>query len=178
MNEVLLREGVVSCPGGVLQRVSFAYRYVVGYSGNPESGVESPSFSLVAASSRSSHTIFESAKFSARPYHWDRGEGGHPRNYSPPQHVDVATAIPLDDPVQLKLVFRNAGRNIHLQGAVGEGCDLGLYVEVSTSRGLNAQSTNDAPAQVTWNDDSADGRGTSWHFRCTAWHFPGNVERR
>ena len=133
LNEVLLRDGFVSRPGGVLQRVSFAYRYVVGYSGNPESGVESPSFSLVAASSRSSHTIFESAKFSARPYHWDRGEGGHPRNYSPPQHVDVATAIPLDDPVQLKLVFRNAGRNMHLQGAVGEGCDLGMHVEVSTS---------------------------------------------
>jgi len=32
---------------------------------------------------------------------------------------------------QLKILVQNNGRNMHLQGASGEGCDLNMSVEVT-----------------------------------------------
>eukprot|EP00930_Biecheleria_cincta_P079034 TRINITY_DN6669_c0_g1_i3.p1 TRINITY_DN6669_c0_g1~~TRINITY_DN6669_c0_g1_i3.p1 ORF type:complete len:499 (+),score=53.24 TRINITY_DN6669_c0_g1_i3:186-1499(+) len=126
-NNLLLKHGYICAKGGRLTGVRFAYRYVVGYSGNPGSGAPSPYFELRCAE----HVLYKSPGFEARPYHWDRGEGGDPKNYSAPIHVNVSGfEILIDHPVQLQIVCHNGGRNFHLQGAAGEGCNLDMQVEI------------------------------------------------
>ena len=105
--------------------VSLAYRTVVGYSGNAQP--PGPRFELVAApldgarrgdGSPSVSVLYSSPEFAARPYNYDAGLGGHPRNYSPAVRVVDApcdAALPAGG-LRLGIRFINGTRNVHLQG--------------------------------------------------------------
>ena len=105
--------------------VSLAYRTVVGYSGNEQP--PGPRFEIVAApldgarlgdGSASLHVLYASPEFPARPFHYDVGLGGHPRNYSPRVLVAEApcdVALPAAG-LRLGIRFWNGTRNVHLQG--------------------------------------------------------------
>lgn len=120
-----------------LVRARLSYRYVVGASGNLSA--IGPSFTLLArvlpataAAARAgtgedtdgladAHVLHQSPMFPARPFHYDRCEGGAPTNYSPPTVVDAAVsagvALPAGSRLAIGLLLRNAGRNFHLQAA-------------------------------------------------------------
>ena len=117
-------------PGGHITGICFFYRFVVGYSGNPESNSPGPSFSLVARDGERLHVLFRSPTFYPRPYCWD--DPGHPKNYSPvnPVHVTNLAVLSHND-VKLELVFDNQSRNMHLQGGEGEGCHLNLALFIA-----------------------------------------------
>jgi len=77
-------------------------------------------------------TLYSTPEFEARPYHFDRSEGGHSQNYSPVTRVnETSLQIPIDEPVELQLLFVNNGRNMHLQGLDCCTCDLGVVVVVT-----------------------------------------------
>ncbi|CAE8686972.1 unnamed protein product [Polarella glacialis] len=138
-NRLVLSAGRLrAAPGGAITRLSFSYRYVVGYSSWPDNGKKGPSFELVAFKETGERlqSIYASAEFAARPFCWDSGEGGHPKNYSSPVSVEVPLSIPLDEAVQLEILFTNNSRNMHLQGAEGEGCELQMEVQTRSGRGL------------------------------------------
>lgn len=137
VNELILKHGYFFASGGRLTGVRFAYRYVVGYSGNPGSGAPCPYFELRCGE----HVLYRSPDFEPRPYHWDRGEGGDPKNYSPPVNVNLTGLdIPVDEAVQLQIVCYNRGRNFHLQSASGEGCNLDMCVELQACNFSNGAS--------------------------------------
>ena len=129
-------------PGGArLLRVRFAYRVVVGYSGNQND--PGPRVELVArteldgdgdadaaAADAALHVLFASAPFPARPWHYDASLGGAPDNYCPPQHVDAPCDVHLRAGQRLRLGLRfvNGARNVHLTGEsrAAPPCDLQL----------------------------------------------------
>ena len=137
-------------PGGArLVRVRFAYRVVVGYSGNASE--PGPRVELVARTERDGdsntddeatdaalHVLFASAPFPARPWHYDAALGGAPDNYCPPQHVDAPCDVRLRAGHRLRLGLRfvNGTRNMHLTGAspAAPPCDLQLRITLATER--------------------------------------------
>jgi len=152
---------------------------VVGYSGDPDSGKQGPSFSVVAEEEATGARIvlYQSPEFAARPFGWDRPDG-HPRNYSDPIRVNVSGGfrVDLERPCQLKILVQNNGRNMHLQGANGESCDLGMSVNVVETRapggwegGYQPWHRREAPlptsvflaafAAAYLSSDDAEGRG-------------------
>jgi hypothetical protein len=135
-SRVTLRHAVAAPAAGArLVHVSFAYRAVIGYSGND--GAPGPRVELLAwteaaaqdaadvddgdaAAAPPPQVLYASPPFGARPWHYDASLGGSPTNYCPP----VAVAVPCDVALppggiavlRLGLRFVNGARNMHLQG--------------------------------------------------------------
>ena len=127
-----------SLPDGYVTGLDFTYRYVVGYSGNPNKKTQGPSFRLVVADKDGKESVlYQSPQREARPFCWDAPS--HPENYSPPQHVQLSKLCArVDAQSKLKIVFDNGGRIMHLQGGTGQGCHLQLRLTVA-SPSLGAQ---------------------------------------
>lgn len=132
VSEILVDKSFMAS-GGRLTGASFSYRYVIGYSGHPNSDRVGPCLKLVVVDDyyKQEHVIYTSPKRPARPYHWDSEDNGHPKNYSEPEHVKVTGLdIQVHDRVRLKFVIENNDRNMHLQGAEGENVDLNVEVTI------------------------------------------------
>ena len=91
-------------PGVTLTRVSFAYRYTIGW-GAPSPG-NGTSFSLVVAKSN----LYTSPQYNDYPYSKSRP------NYSMPVLVNtpVSVIVPKTDTTRLELHFNNHDRNIQV----------------------------------------------------------------
>jgi hypothetical protein len=134
---VTLRHAVAApLAGARLVHVSFAYRAVIGYSGNesaPGPRVELLAWTEAAgvdedaddadgeaAEQQAPRVLYASPPFGPRPWHYDASLGGSPTNYCPPVAVEAPCDVALPPGgaavLRLGLRFVNGARNMHLQG--------------------------------------------------------------
>ena len=134
----------IAAGGAVLRGVSCSYRYLCGYS--TDGGTPGPGFALLrphvagagagagAGDGDGPVVLWRSEEHPALPYSYDAATGGSPTNYSPPIEVAVPLRVgPLRGVrQQLAIRFSNGRRNLHLQGAAGDGCELGIQLWFGT----------------------------------------------
>ena len=125
-------------PDCSITEIYFVYRYVIGYSGGGTTfdHQDNPCFTITATEIGTDHKtiLYHSPQFATKPYNWDEGEGGDPRNYSDPcQGHEMGCNMPCgENGVVLMIEFTNNNRNMHLQGEGGDGCDLQMRVRLKS----------------------------------------------